>query len=301
MLFLVGAAAVVLSAVAVSSASSDALPVVSFVDPAGDSGGEVDITLVSVGFDQATEMITFAVTVTGFDPGSWNGRYRNIQVYLDTALHSGQRSGGADLSFQADAGPYGIVGVHVGHPNQNTGRLEPLPPTISFSQSGNVLTWVFNKAELGVTEGSAFEGFNFLIYTQIPGTDGLLPVRDNAPDGGGSGSYYVPTQPAPQPVVVSPVFGSTKAVPSRPVAGKKLVLTLAVNRSDTGAPLTTGTMTCDPSVAGKALKHTESLTNGKARLALMIPKTAKGKLLKVKVKITNGAQSATRVITYRVT
>ena len=85
-----------------------------------------------------------------------------------------------------------------------------------------------------------------------------------------------------------------------PVAGKKLVFTLAVNRSDTGAPLTTGTMICDLSVAGKELRHADSFTNGTARSAFVVPKTAKGKQLKVKVTINAGAQSATKLTTFKV-
>jgi hypothetical protein len=106
-----------------------------------------------------------------------------------------------------------------------------------------------------------------------------------------------PTTPAQ--TVVKPVFGALAAVPSRPVAGKRLVLTLAVNRSDTGGPLTTGRMICDPSVAGALLKHTESFVNGKARLSLVVPKAAKGKPLRIKVKITSGSQSATKLVTYK--
>ena len=100
--------------------------------------------------------------------------------------------------------------------------------------------------------------------------------------------------------MVKPAFGAATTVPTKPVAGKKLVFTLAVNRSDTGAPLTTGTMICDPSVAGKVIKHVESFAGGKARLTFVVPKTANGKLLKVKVTIKNGAQSATKVVAVKV-
>ena len=71
-------------------------------------------------------------------------------------------------------------------------------------------------------------------------------------------------------------------------------------RSDTGAPLTTGKMVSDPSVAGKVLVHAESFKGGNAKLSFLIPRTAKGKLLKVKVTIKAGAKSATTVATFRV-
>ena len=60
-----------------------------------------------------------------------------------------------------------------------------------------------------------------------------------------------------------------------------------------------GTVTAAPSVAGRVLKHAESFTAG-TKPAFVVPKTAKGKLLKVKVKIVNGTQSATKVVTYKV-
>ena len=85
-----------------------------------------------------------------------------------------------------------------------------------------------------------------------------------------------------------------------PLAGKRFTFTLAVKRSDTGAPLTAGRMVCDPSVAGKLIRHAESFKAGKARLTFLVPKTAKGKQLKIKIKIVSGGQSATKVFTYKV-
>ena len=87
--------------------------------------------------------------------------------------------------------------------------------------------------------------------------------------------------PRTPPLVVRPVLGKPAAAPTKPVAGRRFTFTLPVTRSDTGAPLRTGKMDCEPSVAGKLLTHTDSFTAGKARLSFVVPKTAKGKLLKV--------------------
>ena len=89
-------------------------------------------------------------------------------------------------------------------------------------------------------------------------------------------------------------------MPAKPVAGRQFTFSLPVTRSDTGAPLLTGKMACAPSVAGKAIRHTESFKAGKARLSLVVPKTAKGKLLKVKITITASGQTAGRTYTYAV-
>ena len=111
------------------------------------------------------------------------------------------------------------------------------------------------------------------------------------------------TPPPPlvvKPPVVRPVFGKPVVLPLRPLAGRRFTFTLPVRRSDTGALLRTGRMVCDPSVAGRLIRHAESFTAGKARLTFVVPKTAKGKLLKVKIKITAGTQSATKITIYRV-
>ncbi len=104
----------------------------------------------------------------------------------------------------------------------------------------------------------------------------------------------------PAVVKPKPVFGKPLALPAQPVAGKRFTFTLAVKRSDTGAPLTAGRMVCSPTVAGKLLKHTESFKAGKARLSLLVPKTAKGTLLRVRIKIATVGQTATKVFTYKV-
>ena len=98
---------------------------------------------------------------------------------------------------------------------------------------------------------------------------------------------------------VRPVIGKPSATPSRPVAGKRFTVSFAVTRGDTGAPLTRGTMICDPSVAGRVIGHVESFTGGTARLAFVVPADAAGKLLKVKLTIRSGL-SATRVATFHV-
>jgi hypothetical protein len=110
-------------------------------------------------------------------------------------------------------------------------------------------------------------------------------------------------QPAVTPVVtaaVRPVLGKPVVQPSKPVAGKRLTFTLPVTRSDTGKPLLTGTMSCAPSVAGKAIKHTESFRSGKARLSFVVPTTAKHKLLKVTITITAAGRAARHTYTYAI-
>jgi hypothetical protein len=108
------------------------------------------------------------------------------------------------------------------------------------------------------------------------------------------------TSPPPTKAIalVRPVIGKAVAVPAKPHAGKALLVSFKINRSDTGAKLTSGKMICDPRIGTRMLKHAEQFTNGTATLRFTLPKTAQGKLLKVHLTIRLGTQSATRIATF---
>jgi hypothetical protein len=97
-----------------------------------------------------------------------------------------------------------------------------------------------------------------------------------------------------------PVIGKPVAAPLQPQAGKRFTVVFRVTRSDTGKPVTAGTMVCVPSVAARALAHTESFRGGRARLSFIVPTNAAGKLVKVALTIKAGGGSATKVASYKV-
>jgi hypothetical protein len=98
----------------------------------------------------------------------------------------------------------------------------------------------------------------------------------------------VPREALAQPPArraVRPVLGKAVGSPGKPRAGKRFTFSLPVTRSDTHARLLTGKLVCNPSVAGKRVRHAESFKAGKVRLSLVVPATARGKLLKVKITV----------------
>ena len=107
--------------------------------------------------------------------------------------------------------------------------------------------------------------------------------------------------PLPAPAVVKPVLGRIRLAPARPVAGKRATATVLVRRSDTRKPLLSGRMSADLSVSGRVIRHAGSFRGGVARLGFTVPKSAKGKQLRVTVTVRLGSRSATRAGSFRVT
>jgi hypothetical protein len=115
----------------------------------------------------------------------------------------------------------------------------------------------------------------------------------------GAGGAARMAAPAPAKTVKA-VIGAPTTSPKKATAGKRFTVTFPVRRSDNHALLKTGKMTCDPKVAGKVLRHSESFKNGKARLSFLIPKNAAGKKVKVTVAIKVGNRLSRRVASFRI-
>jgi hypothetical protein len=259
----------------------------SWTDPSGDAlGSAPDITGLQVSNDNGGQIL-FSVAVSNLTPES------GLYLFLDTDKNAATGDDGQEyvLSWDASSDP-DYNGWYIEHWS-GTSWVHPDHPTMRAMLTTTGVDFSVNRTDLGNTSGFAVKLF------APRWTADAITGMDTAPDGLAAWTYDLTVAPTPAPVV-APIFGSVTTVPARPVAGKKFVFTLAVKRSDTGAPLTQGTMVCDPSVGGKVIKHAESFTGGKARLAFVVPKTARGKQLKVKVKIVTGTQSATKVATFKV-
>jgi hypothetical protein len=100
-------------------------------------------------------------------------------------------------------------------------------------------------------------------------------------------------------VVEKPVIGRPVATPATPKPGVRFTVWFKVT-DGIGRPLTRGAMVCDPSVAGVSLAHTESFRGGIARVSFLVPMRAAGELLRVRVTIGAGGQTATRIAAFRV-
>jgi hypothetical protein len=266
-----------------------------FTDPTGDvinpsGSGGADIASVTVSDVAASGLITVAVTVTTTDAST------GVFAFLDTDQNASTGSStGAEyaLFWGQDSGQWGW---DIEHWNGSDWVTVTQTATMSFARSGAVLTWTINKTDIGSPSA-----FNLNLGAMTMDASGNPTGVDLAPDSG-VWSYTLSTVPPPPPpvVVVKPLIGRPTLTPARAVAGKRVTVAFPVTRSDTGAALTAGKMVCDPSVAGKVIPHAEQFKGGIARLSFVIPKSAKGKLLKVHLTIKSGAQSATTTASFRV-
>jgi hypothetical protein len=169
--------------------------------------------------------------------------------------------------------------------------------TIEFLVNGNPTSVPadFGAATLALDTTYLWNGSTNLAVTVgwADGTTTTVPIGSvtitNTP---------VSTPPSEDTQTVKPLIAHPVAVPRRPAAGSRFVLTFTVTRSDNGRPLRGGKMICDPSIDGRVVPHTASFTNGKARLVLTVPRSAKHKLLKVRMTVTFGDQSTTRIGTF---
>ena len=272
-----------------------------FSDPAGDANGAPDVTAIVVSDDPASGVVQFTATVEGM--AAINPALSpEVNVFIDTDRNSATGSPAGREFTGSPAGAECRLSYEPGEGffeswDASSWHDLALSPTMSFSESGVTLIWRLGKTDLG-----AASGFKFYVGNEIFDNHQTIGL-DRAP-GDGVWSYdYSPLTPpttTTPAAAVEPLIGAPTTTPGKGVGGKRFAVSFPVTRSDTGAPLTSGTMICDPSIRGKIIPHAESFRNGTARLAMKIPKNAKGKLLRVKVTIRLGDESATRIATYRV-
>jgi uncharacterized repeat protein (TIGR01451 family) len=299
--------------------------------PGGATAGGTMSPITVPGLNNGT---TYTFTVTATNAGGTGPASSASSAVTPTAPTGGGGSGGggggsgpaADLSIAGSVSP--PTATHGGTllwtfvvTNSNLGPAVDV--SVNLALSGN-LTYIASTTTRGpgcVASGTAVHCFldwmsgdaatATITLTTTVATSGDYSVSASVdqliPDSNPANNTVTvkasaPVVPVPPPPVqpVKPVIAIPVLVPPKPVAGKPLAVTFVVTRSDTGKPLMSGRMICDPSVRGKIVRHSESFRNGKARLAFTIPKSAKGKLLRVRVMIRSGTQATTRIATFRV-
>jgi hypothetical protein len=161
---------------------------------------------------------------------------------------------------------------------------DPSAVTLSFSYSSGITVRIA-ASELGETK--RFRFFTDVIsgLTIDPVTGELScptpPCPSDFAPGGGAGLFPYEVKLAPATLVVRRFV----AAPSRPVAGKPFALRLQAARSDTGAVLRGGRVTCVGRVGTARLRATGRFVGNQAVCSWVIPAKATGKTFRGSVTI----------------
>jgi hypothetical protein len=321
----VSAALVAVSTGFVSSAGAEVAGTASFTDPAGDALGGPDITGVTINGDPATGQISVSATLPGFPSAVTDGLERYVALWIDTDKNraTGDPDDGTEFGLEAWVDPTGRWWNAV---RWNGSTFDAAPGSnASFGRVGDVLTWSVSTAELGAT--------SFRFYA-VAGTwneaEQRSTTRDDAPNSDWweydiSASSATPPPPSAQPTSsIGLIVDRPTATPKAPIAGKPFAVSFKVTlqktqttlvfdlatgetREDlitTWQPLSRGTAVATPAVGGKPTRSAAAIKNGVLRVSILIPKTAKGKLLRVPVKVTatdsGKTVSKSAVVTFRI-
>ncbi len=243
-----------------------------FTDSTGENPLAPDITTIVVSNDD-TGTISFRVNVPNRPT---LGQDMLIDLFVDSDNNSATGSpdfAGVDYVMELARGEINLFRWDGTGFTRRFG--DPSAITLSFSYQ-NGITVRISTAELGNTKR-----FRFFVIVESgcvvdPVTGDLdcaNSVADVAP-GGGAGLYPYTVSITKPTLVVRRVT----TMPATPVAGKPFTMRLVAARSDTGAVLQNGRVTCIGRI-GTARLHVQAaqVTGGAAVCTWVIPKTAQGK------------------------
>lgn len=288
-------ALVALPAVAGAAPAGTAAPAANsttYQDSTGEDPEAPDITTIVVSNDDAG-MISFRVNIPN-RPAL--GQDMLIDLFVDT--DNNQATGSPDL-----AGVDYVIELARGEASlfrwdgtDFTRRFgDPPAVTLSFAYQAGV-TIRISAAELGNTKR-----LNFFVTVESgvvvdPETGDLdfTNSRGDVAPGGGAGLYPYEVKITPPTLVVRRL----NTTPTRPRAGQPFTMRMTTARSDTGAVLQNGRVTCIAR-AGKARLRSQvaRVQGGAATCTWLIPAGAKGKTFRGTVTVVFEGLKATRTIT----
>jgi len=270
-LLLVPLAALALAAVQVAGAG------VSYPDPAGDSTTAPDVTTVTAANDEAGNL---TLTVKTNQPTLSTDAV--VDIAFDTDHNPDTGGNGVEYAFFIASDGWDFVKW------DGSRFVRASAPSANGSYVNGVATFKVSKTDLG-----GVADFTFWASTFQMDANGNFVAEDTAPDGTAAYKYAFT-----KPLTLRP--GTVAAVPAKPAAGKALAVRMKVTRGDTAGPLATGAITCTARVGTAALKASGRVSGGVATCNMRLPKTAKGKLVRVTMKVTFQGVSTTKTFSARI-
>ena len=260
-----------------------------YQDSTGENPAAPDITTIVVSNDDAG-MLTFQINIPNRPQYT---RDQIIEVLVDTdanAATGDPQSLGADYAIELSLGE---IFLYKWDGTNFTRRVGDPPATTLIYQWANGVTIKISAAELGNTKKFNFGvlAISGVVWDEATGNaDFTNAVFDSAPAASaGLWAYEVKIAPAK---LVLKTFATT---PSQPKAGRTYTVRMSATRSDTGATISGGSVTCTAKVGTKALKaKSAGFVGGQAVCVFSIPSTAKGQTLRGTITITFEGKKLTR-------
>ena len=235
---------------------------IAFPDPAGDHDAAPDLTSVRVS-DAKSGWITFAITTANYAslPSA-----SAIVLSIDADSNPETGEGGAELTVTMVGGE-----VVLDRWNGRRWARDTPPMQVRVRNSRNVVAIDLHVREL---DNARRFGFSLLSADLNTVAEGVVAV-DFAPSDLSYWGYALANRPALILVATEPV-----ATPLRPRAGRSFTVSLPVRRSDTGRSISSGNVDCRVRAAGAAVPATGRVARGSATCAFVVPRAAKGKVVR---------------------
>jgi hypothetical protein len=286
-LLAIAVALVALPTVASGSPSSPTAPTAmsanstTYQDSSGENPAAPDITTLTVSNTDAG-LLSFRVAIPN---RAQLGQDMLLLLFVDTdanAQTGDPESLGADYVIQVFGGEAALFRWDGSDFTRRAG--DPPATSLIFSYENGV-TITMSAAELGNTKkfGFAFIAISGVTIDPTTGdVDFTNAVGDVAP-ATGAGLYQYEVMITPPTLVVK----SLKSTPKNPAAGRSFTLRLVAARSDTGAVVQNGRVTCVGRIGNARLRaQVQRVQGGAATCTWNIPLTAKGKVLRASVAVT---------------
>ena len=263
---------------------------VTFQDSTGEDAAAADITTIVASNDDAAT-VTFRINTPN------RAQYaQDIAVFLDIDSDANQSTGDPE-SFGAEYGIWLIQGEAV------LVRWDGSGYVLSSTQASLAYSWAsgptirINAADLGNTRRINF-GVTTVAGIVFDPTTGAVDCtnchRDFAPTIG----FYTYQLQVTKPTLV---VKSLKPTPAKPAAGKPFTLRLVAARSDTGAVVQNGRVTCVGRLGSARLKaQVQRVQGGAATCTWNLPATAKGKTFRGTVTVAFEGLKASQSYTGKV-
>jgi hypothetical protein len=252
----------------------------SFPDPAGDQDAAPDIGAVRVS-DARNGWITFSITTPNY---AVLPEQSAIIVSIDADDNPQTGDSGTELELVLAAGQMSLE-------RWNGRRFVPdaLPTRARQRNARNVVSIDLHVSELGNASRFRFTLLSADLNAAIQG----IVALDVAPDDFSSWRYALANKPALK-LTATRLFGT----PTRPQAGKRFAVNLAVTRSDTHRPVSSGTVGCRVLADGKRITAQGSIAGGAGHCSFLVPSTAAGKVLRGTITVRTGGKSVAAGFSY---